>query len=155
LCEQPVPDLSELFKGLDDKDLGPIAERLEEIFAEADPRREHDELTRAVLSRTAQILCKAFEAQGIQQRITTVAGYKVFIEGGTRTLELPPHPLICTRAVLTARETRRRLGSAYREAPDRHAVKDRLCPVRSGKCPDEVAASVRRIFGLHRPDVAA
>ena len=27
--------------------------------------------------------------------------------------------------------------------------------MRGGKCPDEVATSVRRIFGLHRPDVAA
>jgi hypothetical protein len=155
LCEQPLPDLSELFRGLEEKELGPIAERLEEIFSEADPRREHDELARAVLSRTAQLLCKVFDADAIPQRITSVAGYKVFVEGGTRVLELLPQPLICNRNVLTAREIRRRLRAAYRETLDRHAVKDRLCPVRSGKCPDEVATSVRRIFGLHRPDVAA
>ena len=34
LCEQPQPDLSELFKALDEKDLGPIAERLEEFVEE-------------------------------------------------------------------------------------------------------------------------
>ena len=155
LCEQPVPDLSALFKGLEDKDLGPLSERLEEIFSEADPRREYDSLSRAVLSRTSQILCRTFEAESISQRITTVAGYKVFVEGGTRILELLPQPLICGKSVLTAREVRRRLRAAYRDALDRHAVKDRLCPVRSGKCPDEVAASVRRIFGLRRPDLAS
>jgi len=155
LCEQPVPDLSELFKGLEEKDLGPLSERLEEIFSEADPRREYDSLSRAVLSRTAQILCKTFDAEAVSQRIATVAGYKVFVEGGTRVLELLPQPLICGKSVLTAREVRRRLRAAYRDALDRHAVKDRLCPVRSGKCPDEVAASVRRIFGLRRPDLAS
>jgi hypothetical protein len=77
------------------------------------------------------------------------------VEGGTRILELLPQPLICGKTVLTAREIRRRLRAVYREALDRHAAKDRLCPVRSGKCPDEVAASVRRIFGLRRPDLAA
>ena len=84
-----------------------------------------------------------------------MAGYRVFVEGGTRILELLPQPLICGKSVLTAREIRRRLRAAYREALDKHAVKDRLCSVRAGKCPDEVAASVRRIFGLRRPDVAA
>src|SRR5207237_2741148 len=59
------------------------------------------------------------------------------------------------RSVLTAREVRRRMRAIYRDALDRHAVKDRLCPVRSGKCPDEVAASVQRMFGLHRPELAA
>jgi len=56
---------------------------------------------------------------------------------------------------LTAREVRRRLRAAYRDALDQHAVKDRLCPVRAGKCPDEVAASVRKLFGLRRPELAA
>ena len=56
---------------------------------------------------------------------------------------------------MTAREVRRRLRAAYRDALDQHAVKDRLCPVRAGKCPDEVAASVRKLFGLRRPELAA
>ncbi|HYS08166.1 MAG TPA: hypothetical protein VEP66_05460 [Myxococcales bacterium] len=155
LCEPPAPDLTELFKGVEDKDLGPMSERLEEIFAAADPRRDHDELARGVLARTSQILCRAFDAEAVAQRVSTVAAYKIFVEGGTRILELLPQPLICGKTVLTAREIRRRLRATYREALDRHAVKDRLCPVRSGKCPDEVAASVRRIFGLHRPDLAA
>jgi hypothetical protein len=155
LCELPQPDLAELFRGLEDKDLGPIAERLEEVFSHADPRHEHDELARAVLARSSQLLCKVFDADAIQQRITSVAGYKIFVEGGTRILELLPQPLICGKSVLTAREIRRRLRAAYREALDKHALKDRLCPVRAGKCPDEVAASVRKIFGLHRPDLAA
>ena len=155
LCEQPQPDLSELFKGLEERDLGPIAERLEELFNEADPRRQSDELSRAVLARTSQLLCKVFDAESIPQRVTSVAGYKVFVEGGTRILEILPQPLICGKSVLTPREIRRRLRAVYRDALDKHAVKDRLCSVRGGKCPDEVAASVRKIFGLHRPDVAA
>src|SRR5213075_2019332 len=121
LCEPPLPDLSDLFNGLESKELGPLAERQEEIFSEADPRHEHDELARAVLARTSQILCKVFDAEAIEQRVTTVAGYKVFVEGGTRVLELLPQPLICSRNVLTAREIRRRLRSAWREALDRHA----------------------------------
>jgi len=32
---------------------------------------------------------------------------------------------------------------------------ERLCPVRAGKCPEEVAASVRRTFSLARPQLAA
>src|SRR5439155_983600 len=155
LCEAPQPDVTALFSGLEDKELGPIAERLEEIFDAADPRHEHDELARAVLARTSQLLCKVLDAENIQQRAASVVGYKVFVEGGTRILELLPQPLICGSHLLTAREVRRRLRPVYREALDRHAVKERLCAVRSGKCPDEVAASVRKLFGLHRPDLAA
>ena len=155
LCEAPQPDVTALFSGLEDKELGPIAERLEEIFDAADPRHEHDELARAVLGRTSQLLCKVLDAENIQQRAASVVGYKVFVEGGTRILELLPQPLICGSHLLTAREVRRRLRTVYREALDRHAVKERLCAVRSGKCPDEVAASVRKLFGLHRPDLAA
>ncbi|HYY53374.1 MAG TPA: hypothetical protein VE755_10905 [Myxococcales bacterium] len=155
LCEAPQPDLTALFSGLEDKELGPIAERLEEIFDAADPRREHDELARAVLARTSQLLCKVLDAENIERRAASVVGYKVFVEGGTRILELLPQPLVCGSHLLTAREVRRRLRAAYREALDRHAIKERLCPVRSGKCPDEVAASVRKLFGLRRPDLAA
>src|SRR5439155_223184 len=54
LCEAPQPDVTALFSGLEDKELGPIAERLEEVFDAADPRHEHDELGRAVLARTSQ-----------------------------------------------------------------------------------------------------
>lgn len=155
LCEAAQPEVAELFQDLADKDLGPIAERLEEIFREVDPRREQDEVSRAVLARTSHLLCRIFEAEALQQRLATVAGYRVFVEGGTRVLEVLPQPLICGNQLLTAREIRRRLRAAYRAALDAHALKDRLCPVRGGKCPDEVAASVRRIFGLHRPEIAA
>jgi hypothetical protein len=155
LCEGAQPDVSELFRDLADKDLGPVAARLEEIFTEADPRREHDEITRAVLARASRLLCGIFDAEGLQQRLGTVAGYKVFVEGGTRILEVLPQPLICGSQLLTPREIRRRLRAGYRAALDAHALKDRLCPVRGGKCPDEVAASVRKIFGLHRPELAA
>src|SRR5207237_787847 len=58
LCEAPQPDVTALFSGLEDKELGPIAERLEEIFDAADPRHEHDELARAVLARTSPLLRK-------------------------------------------------------------------------------------------------
>ena len=155
LCEAPRPDVSALFQDLPDKDLGPIADRLEEVFTQADPRRQQDELTRAILARTSQLLCKVFDPASLEQRLGTVAGYKVFVEGGARILELLPQPPICGNQLLTAREVRRRMRMLYREALDRHALKDRLCPVRAGKCPDEVAASVRRIFGLRHPELAA
>jgi hypothetical protein len=154
LCEQPRLDVIELFKGLEDRELGPISERLEEVFNEAVPHRERDELARAILARSSQLLCKVFEPENLATRITSLAGYKVFVEGGTRVLEVLPQPLICGRTVLNAREVRRRMRAVYRDALDKHAVKDRLCPVRSGKCPDEVAASVRKMFGLPRPDLA-
>ncbi len=153
LCEPPRPDIGELFKGLEERELGPISERLEEIFSETHGGR--DELARAILARTSQLLCKVFEPENLQQRIASLAGYKVFVEGGTRVLEVLPQPLICGRSMLTAREVRRRMRAVYRDALDKQAVKDRLCPLRAGKCPDEVAASVRRMFGLHRPDLAA
>jgi len=155
LCEPPQPDVAALFQGLEEKELGPIAERLEEVLTAADLRRDHDEVARAILARTSQLLCKVFDAENVQQRVASVVGYKVFVEGGTRILDLVPQPLVCGNHLLTAREVRRRLRAAYRDALDKHAVKDRLCPVRAGKCPDEVAASVRKLFGLRRPELAA
>ncbi|MGZ6125067.1 MAG: hypothetical protein ACXWLR_08910, partial [Myxococcales bacterium] len=155
LCEAPQPDVTELFQDLPGQDLGPISERLEEIFVQANPRQEHDEVARAVLARASQLLCRIFEVESLQQRLTTVAGYRVFVEGGTRILEVLPQPLVCGTQLLTARGIRRRMHAAYSEALDHHAVKDRLCPMRGGKCPDEVAASVRKIFGLRRPEIAA
>jgi hypothetical protein len=154
LCDPPQPDVSPLFQDLADKDLGPIAERLEEIYFQADPRRLQDEVSRAILTRTSQLLCRVFDNENLQQRLGTVAGYRVFVEGGTRVLELLLQPPICGNQLLTGREVRRRLRAAYRDALDRHALKDRLCPVRAGKCPDEVAASVRKIFTLRRPELA-
>src|SRR5438445_800702 len=155
LCETPQPDVAALFQGLEEKELGPIAERLEEVLTATDLRRDHDEVARAILARTSQLLCKVFDAENVQQRVASVVGYKVFVEGGTRILDLVPQPLVCGNHLLTAREVRRRLRAAYRDALDKHAVKDRLCPVRAGKCPDEVAASVRKLFGLRRPELAA
>ncbi len=155
LCERPAPEVAGLFQDLAGKDLGPIAERFEQVFAQVDLRREHDELARAILAQATRLLCDLFEEESLRQRLSTVAGYRVFVDGGTRILDLVPQPLVCGTRLLTPREVRRRMRVAYRDALDRHAVKDRLCPVRGGKCPDEVAASVRRIFGLHRPDLAA
>jgi hypothetical protein len=155
LCEAQQPEVADLFQDLADKDLGPIAARLEVIFSQADPRHEHDEVARAVLARASQLLCRVFDAENLKQRLATVAGYRVFVEGGTRILEVLPQPLICGSQLLTPREIRRRMRAAYRAALDAHAVRDRLCPVRGGKCPDEVASSVRKIFGLRRPEIAA
>ena len=154
LCEQPEPDVAQLFAGLEDKELGAIAERLEEILAQADLRSEHDEISRAVLARSSQLLCKVLDTGNIQRKVTTVAAYRVFVEGGTRVMELLPQPLICGNHLLSAREVRRRLRTAYRDALDRHAAVNRLCPLHGGKCPDEIALSVRKIFGLHQPDLA-
>ncbi|HZR10100.1 MAG TPA: hypothetical protein VFA79_16065, partial [Myxococcales bacterium] len=155
LCEGQQPDVTDLFRDLADKDLGPIAARLEEVFTRADPHRELDEVSRAVLARASQLLCKVFDADNLKARLATVAGYRVFVEGGTRILDVLPQPLICGTQLLTPREIRRRMRAAYRAALDGHAAKDRLCPLRGGKCPDEVAASVRKIFGLQRPEIAA
>jgi hypothetical protein len=155
LCEPLAADVASLFAGLEEKELGQVAARLDAVFREADPRREADEIARAVSARTSELLCKLLDEETVKQRVTSVAGYKVFVEGGTRVLEFVPGPLFCGGRGVTAREIRRRLRDAYREALDRHAVADRLCPVRAGKCPEEIAASVRRLFSLQRPDVAA
>jgi hypothetical protein len=155
LCEQPAADVDDLFRGLEEKDLGLVAERLDEIYREADPRRENDALARAVLSRTSHLLCSLFDGDTIQRRVTSVAAYKIFVEGGTHVLEYLPGSLVCGNHLLPAREVRRRLRAAYRDALEVHSVRDRLCPLRAGKCPDEVAASVRRMFGLTRPALAA
>ena len=74
---------------------------------------------------------------------------------GTHLLEFLPRPMMCDGRGVSAREVRRRLRDAFRSALDRHSTADRLCPVRGGKCPEEVAASVRRLFGLRAPDLAA
>jgi hypothetical protein len=154
LCNAPAPDVSELFKGLEERELGPVADRLDEIHREADPLHENDEVARAVLSRTTQLFCKLFDPENIQKRVSSVVSYKVFVEGGTRLLELLPGPLVCGDRFLPAREVRRRLRDAYREALEKHALRDRLCPQRAGKCPEEIAASVRRLFALPRPLLA-
>ncbi len=144
LCEPLTVDVDPLYAGLDDRELGAVTERLDVIFAESDPRRESDEIARAVSARTSRLLCRP-----------SVVGYKIFVEGGARVLEFLPGPLICDGRGVTTREIRRRLREAYRGALDRHAAADRLCPVRGGKCPEEVAASVRRLFGLRPPEIAA
>ncbi|HUJ25851.1 MAG TPA: hypothetical protein VLW85_07530 [Myxococcales bacterium] len=155
LCTQPAADVDDLFRGLEERELGPVADRLDEIWREVDPRRENDELARAVLSRTSRLLCSLFDEGTIERRVGSVVGYKVFVEGGTHLLEYLPGSLVCGNHLLPAREVRRRLRAAYREALEQHAQRDRLCPLRGGKCPDEVAASVRRLFNLARPTLAA
>jgi hypothetical protein len=155
LCEPLGVDLADLFTGLEERELGPVTERLEIIFAEADPRRENDEVARAVSARTSELLCKLFDAETIQRRVTSVVGYKIFAEGGTHILEFLARPLMCGGRGVAVREIRKRLRDAWRAALDKHGAADRLCPVRSGKCPEEIAASVRRIFALQRPELAA
>jgi hypothetical protein len=154
LCSAPAPEMSELFKGLEDRELGPVADRLEEIHREADPLRENDEVARTVLARTNQLLCKLFDPETVRRRVGSLAGYKVFVEGGTHLLEYLPGSLLCGNEPVPAREVRRRLREAYRDALEKHAVRDRLCPLRAGKCPEEIAASVRRLFSLPRPLLA-
>jgi hypothetical protein len=155
LCEPLTADVDALFAGLEQKELGPVADRLDAIYAEADPRRQNDEVARAVSARTDALLCRLFAAETIERRVTSVVGYKIFVEGGTHVLEFLPRPMMCDGRGVSAREVRRRLREAYRSAIDRHATTDRLCPVRGGKCPEEVAASVRRLFGLRGSELAA
>jgi hypothetical protein len=155
LCEPPAIDPTGLFKGLEDKELGEVAERLGGILRELDPRHEDDSLATAMAAPMSQLFCKLFDAQNIQRRASTVAGYKMFVEGGTHLLDMLPGPLVCDGHLLAARDVRQRLREAYRTALDKHAAAERLCPVRAGKCPEEVAASVRRTFSLSRPQLAA
>lgn len=155
LCEPLAVDVEPLFSGLEERELGSAAERLEAIYAEADPRRENDEIARAVSARTSRLLCSLLSPETIERRVSSVVAYKIFVEGGTQVLDYLPGPLICDRKGVTPREIRRRLREAYRAALDKHAVADRLCPMRGGKCPEEVAASVRRLFGLPASDIAA
>src|SRR4051812_3599183 len=155
LCEPLVADVTPLFFGLEQKELGAVNARLEAIYADVDPRRQNDEIARAVATRTSELLCKLFEPEVLQKRVNSVVGYRFFVEGGTRVLDFLPGPLFCAHKGVPAREVRRRLRDAYRAALDRHAAADRLCPVRGGKCPEEVATSVRRLFSLDRFDLAA
>ena len=74
--------------------------------------------------------------------------------GGVRVLEFMPGPLVCGDQFLTPREVRHRLHEAYRDALEKHGQRDRLCPQRAGKCPEEIAGSVRRLFALPRPLLA-
>jgi hypothetical protein len=155
LCEPPAIDPTGLFKGLEDKELGEVAERLGAIVHELDPRHEGDSIARAMAAPMSQLFCKLFDVQNIQRRAGTVAGYKMFVDGGTHLLDLLSGPLVCDGHVLAARDVRQRLRDAYREALDKHASTERLCPLRAGKCPEEVAASVRKTFSLSRPQLAA
>ncbi|MCA1827835.1 MAG: hypothetical protein LC689_12985, partial [Myxococcales bacterium] len=155
LCEPLAVDVDALFTGLEERELGAVAERLEVIYAEADPRRENDEIARAVSARTSRVLCRLLSQETIDRRVASVVGYKIFTEGGTRVIDYLPGPLICDGRGVPTREIRRRLREAYRAALDKHAVADRLCPVRGGRCPEDIAASVRRLFGLRAPEIAA
>jgi hypothetical protein len=155
LCEPAAADVSPLFAGLEDKELGLVAERLESIYAELDQRPGRDELARAVSVRTGELLCKLFDPENIDRRVRSVTGYKIFVEGGTHVLAFAPRPLLCGGETLTAREVRQRLRDAYRAALDRHGLSNRLCPVRAGKCPEDIAASVRKLFSLSHRELAA
>jgi len=154
LCKPPSVDVADLFTGLEEKELGAVAERLDAIHASLDPRHD-DELSRAISARAAELLCKLLDPETIQRRVASVVGYKIFVEGGTHVLDYLPGPLVCAGRAVPAREIRHRLREAYRAALDKHGVLDRLCPVRAGKCPEEIAASVRRLFSLQRPELAA
>ena len=152
LCEGgKAPDVAGLFKGLDDKELGPVAQRLQPIYEALGD----DELSKLIEARASDLLCKLFDPENLQKRVSSVSGYKIFVEGGQGILQLPKRPVFCAGKLLTAAEVRLRLRDAYRAALDQHAVTDRLCPLRSGKCPEETAASVRRLFSLVRPALAA
>ena len=153
LCDAPAVDVSGLFAGLDENELGPAAERLEAISSRL--VGEDDELSRAVAARGSALACRLLEPTRLQARAATVAGYKVFVEGGAHLLELLPAPLVCGGRQVTADEVRAGLRQLYRAALDKHASLNQLCPMRGGKCPEDVAASVRRIFSLQAPELAA
>ena len=153
LCEPPAIDPTGLFKGLEDKELGEVAERIGGILRELDTRDEA--IAKSLAAPMSQLFCKLFDVQNVQRRASTVAGYKMFVEGGTHLLDMLPGPLVCEGHVLAARDVRQRLRDVYRTALDKHASAERLCPLRSGKCPEEVAASVRKTFSLSRTQLAA
>jgi len=155
LCEPPAFDPTGLFEGLENKDLGEVANRLGGILREFDPRHEDESFQGAIAAPMSHLFCKLFDAQNIQRRASTVAGYKMFVEGGTHLFEMLPGPLVCNGHVLAARDVQMRLRDAYRTALDKHASAELLCPLRAGKCPEEVAASVRKTFSLSRPQLAA
>ncbi|MFL5458560.1 MAG: hypothetical protein ACJ78X_19350 [Myxococcales bacterium] len=154
LCEAPAIDPSGLFQGLEDKELGQVAQRLDAIFRDLDVPRDESMAKTLALPMT-RLYCKLFDVPNVQRHVSSFAGYKLFVEGGTHLLQLLPEPLVCDGRTLSARDIRQRLRDAYRTALDRHAIADRLCTARSGKCPEEVAASVRRTFALARPQLAA
>jgi hypothetical protein len=155
LCEPAAADVGELFAGLEDKELGQVAERLEGIYAGLDRQPARDEIARAVSARTNELLCKLFDPETIQRRVKSVTAYKIFVEGGTHILGFSSRPLVCGGEMLTVREIRQRLRDAYRAALDRHGLANRLCPVRAGKCPEDIAASVRKLFSLSHRELAA
>jgi hypothetical protein len=155
LCRPLAAEVAPLFAGLAEKDLGIVSERIEAVYAEVDPRRENDELARAVSAEVTDLLCALFDPETVRRRVSSVVGYKIFVDGGRSVLDFVPGPLVCAGHNLPARDIRKRLRDAYRAALDRHGLADRLCPLRGGKCPEEIAASVRRIFGLQRPELAA
>jgi len=155
LCEPASADVASLFAGLEDKELGLVSERLESIYAELDEKPAHDEIARAVSARTGELLCKLFDPETIQRRVRSVTAYKIFVEGGTHVLSFSPRPLVCGGQPLSAREVRQRLRDAYRGALDSHGLTNRLCPVRAGKCPEDIAASVRKLFSLPHGELAA
>ena len=155
LCEPVSADVDGLFAGLEDKELGLVAERLESIYAELHRQPAGDEIARAVSARTGELLCRLFDPETIERRVKSVTAYKIFVEGGTEVLSYSPRPLVCKGEMLTAREIRQRLRDAYRAALDRHGLANRLCPVRAGKCPEDIAASVRKLFSLSHRDLAA
>ncbi|MFL5312508.1 MAG: hypothetical protein ACJ79H_18900 [Myxococcales bacterium] len=154
LCEPVSADVGSLFAGLEEKELGLVAERLESIYAELDRQPARDEISRAVSARTGELLCKLFDPETIQRRVKSVTAYKIFVEGGTHVLGFSPRPLSCGGQPLSAREVRQRLREAYRAALDQHGVTNRLCPVRAGKCPEDIAASVRKLFSLSHKELA-
>ena len=153
LCQPPQTDVAPLFSQLAAKELGPVTTALTGLLREA---REvpADSIARSVQDHAEKLLCALFDPRTIERRASTVAGYKVFVEGGQEILNLVPE-LTCDGKPLTAADVRHRLREAYRDALDRHAPTDKLCPQRGGKCPLEVAASVQRLFSLPSPSLAS
>jgi hypothetical protein len=153
LCEPPQTDVAPLFAQLAAKELGPVTTALTGLLREA---REvpADSIARSIQDQTGKLLCALFDQRTIERRASTLAGYKVFVEGGAGILDLVPD-LTCDGKPVTAAEVRQRLRAAYRDALDRHAAGEKLCPQRGGKCPAEVAESVRRLFSLQAPALAS
>jgi hypothetical protein len=156
LCSAPRLEVADAFAGLEEKELGLVAQRLGALFHEIEqPGEGRDDLLADARFRAAALFCNLLSPENIQRRVTSVESYKAFLQGGEHVLELLPGSLHCDGRKVLAREIRGRLRDAYRAALEQHGTRGALCPVRAGRCPEEIAASVRELFGLSKPDLAS
>ena len=155
LCDAPRLEISETFAGLAQADLGPVAQRLTALFADIDRMKEgREDLVRDAQTRTNELLCGLLSEENVRRRVATVTDYRDFVRGGMRVLELLSGPMRCGGKPVSAREVRARLNDAWRAALEKHGTTGRVCPSRGGRCPEEIALSVRELFALPGTDLA-